>query len=248
MANLTNHQLWGSLSFKTISYSKNYDLLTNDDNFITEHEGIIYELRHHESKPPYIAGEYGFSILNLSLAREFEIDLLPLIKEYTQMDSYDELYYDVKAGKIDLNSIDKIILIHRFILHPHYKKKGVFGEYVEFMYRNHFHGENNSMYILVKPIQTNSIDWDTYSNDRDVKVRHQSCNNGTYEHVPAYKYFDLENIAKSTDIESVEYKLFSVASKCGFIRIDDSNLFEFTPHEIFSRIDSKITQSKKSAY
>ena len=38
----------------------------------------------------------------------------------------------------------------------------------------------------------------------------------------SYAYYSLDELKKTGDIEMSEYKLFALANKCGFNRIDDS--------------------------
>ena len=47
------------------------------------------------------------------------------------------------------------------------------------------------------------------------------------------------------DVELNEYKLFSVASKCGFSRLDNSHLFQFSPDKIIERMLEKRDMLQK---
>jgi hypothetical protein len=57
--------------------------------------------------------------------------------------------------------------------------------------------------------------------------------------VPAMKYYSLDELLKNEDTEINEYKLFAVANRCGFQRINESHLFLFSPEKIDGRMREK---------
>lgn len=223
--------LLDNLTFKTISYGRNRDNFTKNEKYITEHEGVITEIKFEERKPPVIAGEYGFTIFNIGFAKQCGCNLIPIIEEYSNMDSYSELLSLIENNHMNINNINKLILIHRFILHANYRKMNIFNEYIKYMNRDFFWGNENMMLILVKPIQSNHIDWDLFKRDKNIKVKHQLGENSTYDLVPSYEYYGFDDLIKNKDMEMMEYKLFSIASKCEFNRISNSYLFEFKPEK-----------------
>lgn len=231
--------LWNRLTFKTVNYSKNFDTIIKNENYITEHEGVITEVRIDDNKPPFIAGEYGFSVFNLKFSRLYNIDLNNVVEEYGDMDSYSELHKLIENNIINFKNIDRLILIHRFMLHSNYRKKEVFDEFIEYMFRDYVFNTNNKMLMLVKPIQLNHMDWDLYKRGKNIKVKHQIGKNSDYDMIPSYQYYGLDEFIKKEDDEFNEYKLFSIASRCGFVRLDDSYLFEFKEDKILRRFEKK---------
>lgn len=231
--------LWDNLTFKTTSYRKNFDLSYLDENFITEHEGTISEIRLNDKKAPFHVGEFQFSVWNIKFAKEFDIELLKNMKEHTFENTYEELLSVVDNGDIELNNVNKLVLLHTFILHPKYRKRGITQEFIEFLYRDYIYGENNMLIALVKPIQENPIDYDYFWNKKKLQIRELLGKDVPYELITARKYYELDELKENVDTEIIEYKLFSVAARCGFKRINESHLFYLTPSFIIKRLKEK---------
>ena len=106
--------LWSNLTFKTRCYRKNFDLVTENENIITEYEGSVSKLRIAEGIRPFIIGEYGFSVWNIDLAKKLNIDVNAVLKAYAIEDTYSELKRAVDNNEIDLYKYQKIILIQIF--------------------------------------------------------------------------------------------------------------------------------------
>ena len=234
-----NFNLWENITFKTTSFRKNFDFVVKDEQFVTEFTGDISEIRFKEKKPPFIIGEYAISVWNVKLAKKFGANLIETLKKFKIEDSYSELNELIDNYEIDLNEINKLIIIHTFILHPKYRKKGITEEFIEFLYRDFYFGENNKMIALVKPVQTNKVDYDFYQNQKIMKINQLLGKDAPFELIPAYKYYDLPSLAKEEDNEINEYKLFSVAVRCGFNRIGESHIFNFKPDKTIKRINEK---------
>ena len=130
--------LLNRLSFKTKIYRKNFDLINNDDNFISECDGKISEMRALEMKPPLIIGEYHLSVWNFGLAKEFNVDLNKLMFNYSSYDTYSELIREIKNGDLNINDFNKILFIHTLILNKKYRKRGVTEEFIEMLYRDFY--------------------------------------------------------------------------------------------------------------
>ena len=235
--------IWNELTFKTQGYRKNFDLVTENENLITEHSGTISLLRITESKPPLIIGEYGFSVWNISLAKMLNVNLNNLIKSYKSENTYDEIMVLINNKEFDVNKYNRIIFIHGLVIHPDYRKLGITEEFIEFMYRD-FYADNVAIIGLFKPIQNNLIDSDYYFKRHLVKVRNKM---GSPEHelIPATEYYSLNQLVEKTDTEMNEYKLFAVAKKCGFNRIDGSHLLLFNSEIIIERIKEKYIKSNE---
>lgn len=234
-----NVDLWERITFKTTSYNKNFDFVVKNEQFVTEYNGDVSEIRFNERKPPFTVGEYAISVWNFKLAKKFDVNLIKTLKEFKIEDGYRELNQLIDDYVIDLNQINKLIIIHTFILHPKYRKRGITEEFIEFLYRNFYHDKNNKMIALVKPVQTNKVDYDFYQNQKTMKINQLIGKDSPFELVPAYKYYDLPSLIKNEDVEINEYKLFSVAVRCGFNRIGESHLFDFKPNKMIERINNK---------
>lgn len=236
--NKKDWEIWDNLTFKTTSYHKNFDFVNNNESIITEYTGTISLIRLVDYKPPLIIGEFDLSIWNIGLGKKLNVNLKKLIKEHKIEDTYAELIKVIENKNININDYDKLILINNFVICPDYRKHGITEEFVEYLYRE-FYNENNLIISLVKPLQDNSIDANIYFKIKTVEFHPSIENYQKIEVIPTVVYYSLDDLLLKEDKELNEYKLFSVASKCGFNRIDDSYLFMFTPDKAFERIINK---------
>jgi hypothetical protein len=216
-----------------------------DDNIITEHDGYISEVRIQDDKPPITVGEFGISIWNIELGQKLNINLNELVENHHLECTYDELLKIMSKKEIDINTFSKIVFITNLVLRPDYRKLGITEEFVEYIYRD-FYTKSNAVIALVKPLQDNPIDIDFFLNHNYVEVRTVVKDFHNYENVSAKIYYSIEDLSKKTDKEINEYKLFALANKCGFKRIDDSHLFILTPDKMFQRVLEKREFEKKS--
>jgi len=223
-----------NLTFKTLSYRKNFDMFVNNENIITEHTGNISLLNINEMGSPLIIGEYGFSVWDIRLAKILNINVIKLIKSHKNDNIYDEVISNKKEFKF--KDYNKMIFIHTLVLHPDYRKKEITDEFFEFIYRD-FYSENNIIIGLFMPIQNNYINADVYFNHKNVPIKNEITDK--FENIPAVKYYELDKLKEINDIETIEYKLFILASRCGFNRINNSHLFIFNPEKIIERIKDK---------
>jgi len=233
--NIDTFKLLSDITFKTQSYRKNFDLINNNENIITEHEGTIIKIRLSERKYPFIVGEYGFSVWDVKLANLLNIDVKKLVIDHVNENTYDELFKQFKS--INLKNTNKLILLHTFILHKNYRKHEITEEFIEMIYRD-FYDDNNIIIALVKPFQDNLIDADYYFNHKKIQIK-DSLKTNIYQDISAIDYYSLNEFVNETDTENNEYKLFNVAAKCGFSRINESYLFKFSPEKTISRIKQK---------
>jgi len=229
--------LWNNITFKTQAYRKNFDVINRNENFITEYDGMISEIRVNKRKPPRLVGEYGFSVWNIGLGKRFAVDFNKLIKEHAFENTYGELIKIIKKKEIDIGEYKKILLIHTFILNKEYRKHGITEEFIEMFYRD-FYYIDIAIIMLVKPFQDNPIDADFYFNRKQVLVR-ESLDFSDAISISATEYYSLNELSKKNDTELNEYKLFAVANKCGFNRINNSHLFLFSPEKIEERLLEK---------
>jgi len=236
--NRTDWNLWSNITFKTQSYRKNFDLINLNENFITEYDGTISEIRISEHIPPRPVGDYGFSVWNVGLGEKFDIDFNQLIKEHAFENTYGELLDVIKKNKINISEYRKIVLIHTLIIHKDYRNHGIVDEFTEMIYRD-FYGTDVAIIILVKPFQNNPIDADFYLNHKIVMVRN-SLDIKEAIGVPAKEYYSLNDLIKNDDTEIIEYKLYAIANRCGFDRINESHLFIYKPDKTMERMTMKM--------
>jgi hypothetical protein len=232
-----NLKLWSNITFKTQGYRKNFDLVNDDENIITEYEGCVSEIRIANQKPPLIIGEYGFSVWDIELGIKFGANLNKLITERIVENTYSELIDMAQDKEIEIKDFKKIVFIHSFILRKDYRKCGITEEFIEMIYRD-FYYKNTAIIALIKPFQNNYIDADYYYNRKSVQVK-ENLKLTEIINVPAFKYYSLDELTKKKDTEINEYKLFTIANKCGFNRINNSHLFIYSPEKTIERMLEK---------
>jgi len=231
------------ITFKTVTYRKNFDLINDSDSFVTEYDGTISHIRIKEQLPPVTVGEFQFSVWNIGLGLKFGVDFIKLLRERKIEDTYAELMKLVDDKTFDILGYNKIILIHTIVLHPDYRKRGVLEEFVELFYRD-FYDKQSIIIALVKPFQDNMVDEDYYNRQRTVEVREIYGDPKNVKYIPAKTYYELSKFLKKEDAELNEYKLFTSATKCGFKRLGDSHLFVFTPEIAINRMVQKFKHIK----
>jgi len=227
-----------NITFKTQLYRKNYDLIIKNENIITECNGIITQIKISDHMPPLIIGEYCFSVWNIELGNLLDIDIKELVKSYHMENTYDELSSLINSNSFNINDYKKIVFIHGLVITKEYRKLEVTEEFIEGIYRD-FYSKDVAIIALVKPLQDNYIDSDYYFKHKMIHVRKKLGLINDYESVPASEYYSLNELTKKEDTEINEYKIFSVAARCGFKRIDESHLFLFSPEKIIKRIQLK---------
>ncbi len=242
--NSKNWKLWDNVTFKTTSYHRNFDLINDNENIITEYEGNISEVRISEHKPPILMGEYLFSIWNLELGKMFNVDLNELLNSYHFESIYYEFLLLLKNKLIDISKYQKIMFISNLILKPDYRKHEISEEFIEFIYRD-FYGKDTAIIALVKPIQNNVIDFDFYMNHRNVEIFQSIHKKDGVNIVSGKEYYLLNDLLKKDDNEMNEYKLFSLAVRLGFSRISDSHLFLYAPDATTKRMFEKRNEMEK---
>lgn len=242
--NTENWKLWDSITFKTVSYRKNFDLINDNENIITEYEGTVSEVRIEEHKPPILIGEYLFSVWNLELGRMFNVDFSELLKAHHFENIYDEFLRLVQNKQFNLNKHKKILFISTLILKPNYRKHEISEEFIEFMYRD-YHDDDVAIIALAMPIQKNKIDFDFYLNHRNVEIFQSARKKDGINVVSGKEYYSLNDLLKNEDDEMNEYKLFSLMKRLGFNRLSDSHLFIYSPDATIERMREKRIETEK---
>jgi GNAT superfamily N-acetyltransferase len=236
--NRNDIKIWSNLTIKTQSYRKNFDMVSKNDNIITEYNGTISILRIAEQQLPLIVGEYALSVWNIGLSALLGVDIKELLRVYAIETIYEELASIVDDGTLDINKYKKIVLIRTLVLHPEYRKHGITEEFIETIYRD-LYSEDIAIIALVMPFQDNPIDADYYLTRKGVRVTKKSIFGYEEREIAASDYYSLKELMSKNDCEMNEYKLFSVVTKCGFFRIGDTHLFQFTPENTIERMLSK---------
>ena len=240
--NRTDWKLWDNLTFKTLGYRKNFDLISNNENIITQYDGMVSELRIVQRKPPVPVGEYGFSVWNIELGKKLGVDLNKLIKDHEIENIYHELVAMIYEGEIDIEQYKKVVFVNTFILNKKYRKHGITQEFIEMLFRD-FYSDDVAIVMLVKPFQNNTIDSEHYLQHKAVVLRNR-FDGLDAQTVSAREYYGLDELMEKNDRELNDYKLFNVANKCGFSRLDDSYLFLFSPEKVTERMKEKIEYSQ----
>ena len=233
-----NYKILNNIAFKTQCFRKNFDLINKNENIITEYDGIISELRISERKPPLQIGEYGLSVWNIEMARMLKYSISKLVKIHKLENIYSELDIVVGEKLIKLKEYNKIVFIHGLVIRPDYRKLEITEEFVELLYRD-FYNDKTIILALVKPLQNNKIDADFYFKNKNVIIKNKIGNVDDYDVIPAIKYYSLDKLIQNNDIELNEYKLFGIASRCGFNRIGESYLFQYYPEKTIERLFEK---------
>lgn len=240
--NRTDWKLWDNITFKTLGYRKNFDLISQNENIITQYDGMVSELRIIKRKPPIPVGEYGFSVWNIELGKKLGINLKKLIKDHEIENIYSELVTMINKKILNIEDYNKVVFVNTFILNSGYRKHGITEEFTEMLYRD-FYYDNVAIVMLVKPFQNNTIDAEYYLQHKAVILKNK-LNGSDALKVSAREYYGLDELMKKNDRELNDYKLFNVASKCGFSRLNDSYLFLFSPEKVIERMKKKIEFSQ----
>ena len=243
--NNEKYKLWDDLTFKSTAYRKNFDIIIEGENIITENIGTITKIQLFERKPPLVVGDYGFTILNIKIAKELNVDVHGLINEFNPQLAYNQLEDVIKNNDFDVYKYDKVIIIQNLVVGKEFRKMGVVEEFVEMLYREHYH-ENVAIIGLVLPFQYNPFDFEYYDKYKMITIKDEIGDDSNDKEVLAMKHFKLaELINEKDDRETNEYKLFAVADRCGFKRIGESYLFLFSPEKTRERLKEKWMYIKK---
>jgi hypothetical protein len=228
--------LWNNITFKTQGYRKNFDLINTNEKFITEYEGMISEIRIEKHLPPRPMGEYSFSIWNIGLGEKFDVDFDKLLKQHGADDLYRELDNMCVDKEFKINNYKKVVLVQTLVLSKEYRKRGVTEEFVEMLYSD-FYDDDVAIILLVKPYQNNLVNTE-YFRHKKVVVK-ETLNPRDAIGVLATEYYSLNEFLDNNDTELNEYKLFAVANRCGFQRINDSHLFLLSSKKVEERMIEK---------
>jgi len=219
-----------NITFKTTTYYRNYEYLSEKENIVTHYDGMLYKLRIIEKKPPLPLGEYEFTIWNIGIGKELGINVNELISNYGEDVVFTDFKNLIKNKNLNTLKYDNLVLISYFILNPDFRKIGLTQEFVKMIYKN-FYNKKNAIIVYAKPIQHQLIDeTDFFFKYKLVNIReHINPKYDTPKSIPAIEYYAINQLKKKEDREMNEYKVFSVASKYGFKRIGETNFFILQP-------------------
>jgi hypothetical protein len=136
-----------------------------------------------------------------------------------------------------------LVLVNSFVLREEYRKKEITEEFIEMIYRD-FYNDNTLIVAFVMPFQDYEVNADYYMNQKSVQVREKLRFFNDIKEVRASEYYSLDKFFRKEDKEMNEYKLFSVANKCGFSRIGESHLFKYSSNKTIDRILEKLKLSQ----
>lgn len=243
--NNEQYKLWDDLTFKTTTYRKNFDVLIDGENIITEHIGTISKIQMFERKPPIILGDYGFTSLNIKIARDLKINVAELVEEFNPQLAYEQLETIMKYNSFNIYNYDKVIIIQNLVIGKEYRKMGVVEEFIEMLYREYYN-EKTAIIALVLPFQYNPFDFEYYNKYKTIPQKDEIGKDIPSTEVLAMKHFSLDKLVEEKDDrETNEYKLFAVADRCGFTRIGDTYLFMYNPEKTQKRLMEKWSYIKK---
>jgi hypothetical protein len=229
------------ITFKSLSYRKNFNLSFKDEHLITNYLGTITLLQIVEKKPPLLIGEYSFSTIDLKVAKFLDVDIFESLKTLSTIGPYNQLY-DVLLGYGDeIYNYNKIIVLETLILRKEFRKKEISEEFIESVYRD-VYGNDCIMFGFFVPIQYNDLNSDYFLKERVVKLKNDLGDGSDFKYVETAKYYSLnEFLIDGVDKEYSEYKIFSIATRLGFIRTNDNtSVFRFNNESlILNRIKEK---------
>jgi hypothetical protein len=220
----------------------NFDFFCGNDNIITECGGeILYTNKERilERKLPILIGEYSLSVWDIDLANLFDLNIINLISDNPHP-LYEELLALINSNDFKINQYSKLIIINSLLIHKDYSNKGITEEFIETMFREYYN-DKNAIIAYVIPFQNNPMDKNDYIKEKTVLIK-ENNDNKTYT---ANEYYGLSRFLDKKDHETNKLKLFSLATKCGFIRLDDkSNLFLLKQDKVLKRIFEKFNNFK----
>jgi hypothetical protein len=233
--NFDNINLWRTIKFKHTAHSSNYDILSDSDNLITEYTGEIVKLRFTDNKPPLPIGDFSFSIWDFGLDKQLNNELIKIMGDYIELKNhpYKSIFNIINEGKLNLKTINKLVIIHSLIIHPSFRSKGVSQEFIEFIYKLYGDNDNNIILLNATPIQYNEEDFDYYNNFKSIEIKDDLKLPAII--IKAKEYYNF-NTLSSGDEETDLYKIWGVASKCNFNHIEGTNIFILNKNGVLNRL------------
>lgn len=238
-----NFNIIENLAFKTLTYHKNYDLLYDGHKFFISCEGTISKLRIIERKPPLIIGEYDFDIVDLATMKLLNYDISSIDGDNFGDILITEFFNMIKSNEFEIENYDKAILLNNLILTKEFRGKFVSDEFIEMMFRNYY-DERTIILGLFLPIQYNKNNSNSFLNERVVRNK-LKAGVEEYHTIPAVDYYSLRELNTRDDEEYDTYKIYSVADRLGFRRLNlETSMFVFEPEKTRKRMFRKHLYEK----
>ena len=237
--NIEDVELWKNLTFKSICYHRNFDLTIPNENIITEYDGNILKVRIKEKKLPVTVGEFSYSTWNLRLGRNLKFKIKKLFEIYSDEIQYEAFVEQLKNKNIKLKEYDKLVFIDRIVLHDRFRKHDICDEFMEFIYRNYYDSKT-LIVTYIKPVQEDLVDEEFYLNYKQIQVKENIKSILPVKNVLARDYYKLDEFMINYDKEISTYKLFALATKCGFERVNESKIFIYNTNHTIKRLKYKF--------
>ena len=107
-------------------------------------------------------------------------------------------------------------------------------KFTEMIY-NTFHDPKTAIIVYAKPIQYKDIyvNDENYFNYKSIQFKEK----GLIKSIPATKYYSFNNLSpKKDNKESDVYRVYSVANRCGFNRIENTDFFKYDTNKLISNV------------
>ena len=227
-----------NISFEIFGFRKNAPLIIDNDEIISEYNGNILKLRIEERKPPIIIGEFNYSIWNIHMGRMINADIMKIFNSFKTEKTYSEFIKLIENNHFNLKNYNRLLFMHNVIVHPDYRKSNITEELIENVFRE-FYDKKTAIMGLFVPIQYDNVNYDFYIGNKKVKQKNGLGIND-FKYVSAGKYYELENIKnEKKDIEFDSYKLYSLAIKLNFERIENTSLFLLNNEKMVNKVFDK---------
>lgn len=225
--------------FKPLAFCRNFDMFTIDDSFVQNISGEINETNIAERALPTLIGEFTINIYNVSLANYFGANIIDEFELNAETSIINNEIFKVVKNGLDINKYNKIIYINNLIFVPNRRGYNIVDEFIEFVFRTYYTMDTLILFY-VKPFQYIHDDFNYFSTIKTVDIRN-NIKTKSYKKISANLFYGLDGLKNNESDEEIEtYKIYSIASRNGLHRIDNSDIFEMRNIEkILKRIKQK---------
>lgn len=234
------------LTFQYDLKHKNYGMIHVDEPFDMVYDGTITKLRSDTGGYPETIGIFILNVFNLGNAKLFDTKehLLDTIKYRCSLEEdagfgMRELIDDEDFG---FKEKDKIIFLKSVIIHPRYRKKGVFEELVKSIYITH-HSPNSLFILAGRPLQSIKGELEFMSESTWDVWEHKDAKYNEKVEINVGEYFELNTLP--SDDEMNEYKLFAKFQAMKMKQFKNTPFFYYnTSMEFFQFLEEYIQRFK----
>lgn len=245
MTNL-NMNFLSELSFHYDLIHKNFGMIDADEPFDLFYDGTITKLRSESGGYPETIGIFFLNVLNIGNARMFNAhdSLLDSFKDRACLleDAGFGLGALIDDANIDFQHKDKIIFLKSVIVHPKYRKMGVFEELIKSIYMS-FNSPNSLFIVAGKPLQSidgeldfmSELIWDVWEHDHSLYKEKTAINVGNY--------FKLDSLPANDEMN--EYKIFAKLQGMNMKKYGDTPFFYYdNNNQFFGFLNSYVKRIK----